>query len=105
MAHKSFYDDLEIPSIAAAPPVRASRLLLAACRDGEDTPDGDPDGLFTKLLLDVWDGGIGDRQRRFSGSYLNFIDAIRAKFNGLNQTPILTPVGLPDFRDKNPFSI
>jgi hypothetical protein len=104
-ANKIFYDDLKIPSIADAPPVRASRLLLAACGDKEDTPDGDPDGLFTKLLLDVWDGGIGDRQRRFSGSYLKFLDDIKAKFNGPNRTPRLTSIGLPDFRDKDPFSI
>jgi hypothetical protein len=98
-ANKSFYDDLKIPTLADAPPIRANILLLAACRDNQQTPDGFPHGAFTTALIEVWNGG------KFTGTYADLRDALLAKFANLNQTPVLTPGGQADFSGQRPFSI
>ena len=42
-------------AVAAAPkPILARLLLLAACKDSEETLDGHPHGVFTQALIDVW---------------------------------------------------
>ena len=106
-AFKSFYEDLDVPSPAAAPPIGASLLLMAACEDGATTKDGllHTDGLlhggFTRALLQVWNDGM------FEGNYVTFMNAIQSRiasdFPG--QVPILTPEIPPAFSVQHPFSV
>lgn len=49
-AHGGFYRKLIVPVYA---PVEASILLLAACGDGDETPDGSPLSPFTAALVKV----------------------------------------------------
>ena len=80
-------------------PLRASGLILTACRDGEtagDTPFG---GIFTLKLNRVWAGG------RFLGTYVDFYASIARIVHG--QTPTITPFGppAPEFEGQMPFTI
>jgi len=101
--YSTFYEKVfkALPPPDAALPIRASVLLLAACRDDEDTRDGLPHGVFTQALLDVWKGG------NFSGNYDDFIRDIGTALQGQPQTPIITASGQPNptFRGQRPFSI
>lgn len=98
---KPFYDELNIPSLKDAPPVKADLLILAACKDDETTQDGSPNGAFTTALLKVWKNGA------FVGSYVEFTDEIRAEIRSRfpTQFPTLTPENPPAFSSEQPFSI
>ena len=48
-----------------------SLLLLAACGDREQTPDGDPNGLFTAEIIQAWQGG------KFPGNYTEFWEVVQ----------------------------
>jgi metacaspase-1 len=69
--------------------VLASVLLISACQEWEVSRDGDPNGLFTKALLRVWNGG------KFSGSYLDLHAQIH-DLTRLVQRPNYLKVGEPN---------
>lgn len=96
-----FYDELEIPTLAAAPPVRASLLTLAACADGKTTQDGTPNGAFTAALLKVWDNGA------FPGDYVTFRDKIEEEIRKTAelQTPALKTENAASLSGEQPFTI
>ncbi len=101
-AHREFYERV-LNALPPDPFVGASVLLLAACGDSQTTPDGNPHGLFTKALLQVW--GCGG----FKGDYDAFIEAIGKELGGVQppQTPLVTPSGRDDpvFRGQRPFFV
>jgi hypothetical protein len=74
---------------------------MAACRDGEKTQDGSPNGAFTKALLKVWKDGAFDRD------YVKFMGEIRTEIRSMfpNQSPTLTPQPPPAFSNEQPFTI
>jgi hypothetical protein len=98
-ANRPFYDGLLSAASPCGEALSAGVLLLSACRDDEETADGDPHGAFTQALLDVWHSGD------FVGNYNEFIGEIRNRFMGTNQHPGLTIDGQPDFSTERPFSI
>lgn len=105
-SHRDFYEKVlgGVPSLKDAPEIKASVLLLAACCDDEEaveTPDTPTHGVFTKALVEVWNGGA------FQGSHDQFKDAIASKIpSGLRQHPQLNPIGVPNtaFRAQRPFT-
>jgi metacaspase-1 len=81
--------------------LKANLLTLAACKDNEKTPDGVPNGVFTRALLDVLSSNP-------SASYDNLIRDIKRKFElaGRQQTPALKFNGPgQNFSGQSPFSI
>lgn len=99
--YRPIYEEKVIPSLAAAPPVQADLLLLAACEDTKKTKDGVPNGAFTKALLEVWNNG------QFSGNYITFKEEITKliQVGNPDQNPIFKPNALPDFSLQKPFTI
>jgi hypothetical protein len=88
-----------IPS-GPLPPLAASLLTLAACKDNQLTADGVLNGAFTSALLAVWD------HSSFQGNYDQFINAIGQKLPG--QTPVRMPKDPkadPNFVSQRPFTI
>lgn len=83
---------------AAATPIRASVLHLAACRDDGYAFNGDGHGLLTEAILRVWRGG-------FTGSHVGLRDAVAALTDPLQQ-PVLTRAGRLDvaFLAERPFT-
>jgi hypothetical protein len=97
------YENLRatIPTGEAAK-LKANLLTLAACKDSEKTPDGVPNGVFTRALLDVLSSSNP------SASYDNLIRDIKRKLElaGRQQTPILKFAGPgQNFSGQRPFSI
>lgn len=98
--HKSFYDGLQWTNLeASSSNISASLILISACQDCELAEDGNPYGLFTETLLDVWDNG------NFNGDYSTFYKSIVAKING--QVPNLVMLGAhdPNFERQVPFTV
>lgn len=96
------YENLKetIPTGEAAK-LKANLLTLAACKDSEKTPDGVPNGVFTRALLDVLSSNP-------PASYDNLIRDIKRKFElaGRQQTPALKFAGPgQNFSGQSPFSI
>lgn len=63
--------------------MHAEGIVFAACRDNQLAEDGDPNGVFTRALLQVWNDGS------FTGSY----EELRTQIEHLvpsSQTPQLT---------------
>lgn len=85
---KEFYEQLKKELPAEPPPVAAQVLLLAACTDHQKTRDGDPHGLFTTALLDVWN-------TNGSKTYRQLIEGIRKKIEAQNLEEKITPVMVP----------
>lgn len=95
-----FYRELrdKLPS-GAAPELKASLLLIAACEEEEKTPDGEPHGVFTQALLDVLKADS-------SKNYTELIKAIQERLLGKPHHPVLTPAGQPpQFTGQRAFSI
>jgi hypothetical protein len=94
-AYREFYKRLSVPVFA---PIQASVLLLAACGDFEETPDGDPLGAFTAAMLQV----INNQQ---PANYRDLIGKISLLVGP--QTPRLTPIEPADqaFINQVPFTI
>lgn len=99
-AFRAFYDEMirNLPTGAAAE-IKASVLALAACQDHEDAVEEGGQGVFTRALLNVWNGG------NFDGDYKAFHSAIASRLAGRPQNPALIPLGQPDFSGERPFSI
>jgi len=97
---EDFYKDLrkKLPT-GLAPEIKASLLLLAPCEDDEQTPDGEPHGVFTQALLDVLnDDG--------SSNYNELIKGIRERLLDRPQHPVLATAGHPpQFVEQGAFSI
>jgi hypothetical protein len=96
------YENLRdaIPTGEAAT-LKANLLTLAACKDNEKTPDGLPNGVFTRALLDVLSSNP-------SASYDNLTRDIKRNFElaGRQQTPALKFAGPgQNFSGQSPFSI
>jgi metacaspase-1 len=91
----AFYEKILVPVYA---PITANVLLLAACRDGEKTPDDFPNGVFTQALLNVMNGSN-------PANYRELIDRIVESVGP--QVPQLTPVPpvSDDFIGQRPFTI
>ncbi|HET7230219.1 MAG TPA: caspase family protein [Longimicrobium sp.] len=80
------------------PAVSADVLLLAACRDCERARDGDPHGLFTGSLLNIWDSG------GFQGDYVALHTELLRRL-APTQYPVLLASRLPSFIRQRPFTI
>lgn len=83
--------------------LKANLLTLAACKDSEKTPDGQPNGVFTRALLDVLSSSSSP-----PASYDNLIRDIKRKLElaGRPQTPVLKFAGPgQNFSAQSPFSI
>lgn len=81
--------------------VKASLIQLSACQDFEEALDGKRNGLFTRMLREVWDGGA------FQGTYRQFFEAIEARTVPFRQHPNFFRVGVtsPAFEAQRPFTI
>lgn len=80
--------------------VKASVILISACRDDQLSYEGNFNGVFTSALKSAWNEGA------FRGSYQSFHAEIMAQIaNG--QVPVLSTVGARDlvFAARTPFSI
>ena len=105
---KKFKDFYDMQAAVTAPPqgIRASRVILSACRAREDAVELDGHGAFTQALLDIWNqGAFPGPEGVFADNYIGFIDAIKNEFNDPNQHPELSQEGQPDFTSQRPFSI
>ena len=102
-ANPELYNDIEAKLAASQnKPIQASLLTLAACLDGETTPDGDEHGLFTQSLINVLKGNP------VPASYDALKEGIQTEYQrvGRQQTPVLNVKGtLPNFNAQRPFSI
>ena len=98
---KEFYDQLKKDWPEEPPPVVASILLLAACKEFETTKDGDPHGVFTQALLDVWN-------TNGSKTYKQLMDGITQKLEQQNagSTPVMVSIpDAPSFSETEAFRI
>ncbi|MCI5168204.1 MAG: caspase family protein [Candidatus Electrothrix sp. GM3_4] len=107
-ANRSFYDPiLKDESLRdARNQVRASVLLISGCQDEQLSLDGTFNGLFTGMLLRVWQNGD------FTGNYKEFHEEIskdmpKGEKPEEGQTPNYFPVGTAnsDFESQKPFTI
>ena len=123
LAHKKFYDKLQldvakaagkasVPSpdnalarvavskrlTAIANQCKASVILISGCQDSQTSMDGDHNGAFTEQLLRVWDRGA------FKGNYAKFHAAIKARMPRTQVPNLFTlgPVG--KFLIERPFT-
>ncbi|HEU0076927.1 MAG TPA: caspase family protein [Longimicrobiaceae bacterium] len=96
-------EDLRLPLSGSEVPIVASVLLIAACREEQKARDGDPNGLFTTVLLALWAGG------RFSGTYVELIRQLHDGVSAIkgNQNPGWQCDGAfdPAFLHQQPFMI
>jgi hypothetical protein len=98
---KEFYDKVrsELPQVP--PPITANILLLAACREHETTKDGDPNGVFTRELLNVFNSNG-------SKTYSQLMDGIRFNLQAAGEPshPVIKPIPVtPTFSDTEAFRI
>jgi hypothetical protein len=80
--------------------VKARVRLLSGCQDNQLSSDGTFNGLFTGMLLRVWNDG------RFKGNYREFHKAIVQRMPS-TQTPNHFVIGqpLPSYDSERPFTI
>lgn len=99
--HRALYDPIQ-RSYPAGETVRvgATVLLISGCQDNQLSQDGDNNGLFTAILLRVWDRG------EFSGGYSLFHKKI-SDIMPPWQSPNLLVIGAqyPEFLSEKPFRI
>jgi metacaspase-1 len=101
--NKEFYDAiLKNPKLKEAQEaVKASVLLISGCQDNQLSSDGDFNGLFTGMLLQVWNHGM------FKGKgYKVFYKGILRRMPP-DQTPNYFHAGVtdPTFEKQKPFTI
>jgi hypothetical protein len=60
--------------------IAAGLLFISACQPIETAAEGDTHGLFTQLLLDIWDNG------QFKGGYDAFLGQISTRTNDKRQS-------------------
>lgn len=85
---------------AAARRIGAGVVLISGCQDNQLSSDGERNGLFTAMMLIVYDGGS------YAQGYRRFHREIRGLMPP-EQTPNLFPTGrnLPSFLKQAPFAI
>ncbi|HEX8146964.1 MAG TPA: caspase family protein [Pyrinomonadaceae bacterium] len=98
--NRDFYNDF-LRGLPKDDPINATVLLLAACEDFDRTHDGPDNGVFTKALLEVLNGGA------FAGDYEAYRTAIQQwpPLPSRNQVPQLLATGAtlsPEFRFTKP---
>lgn len=102
-ANRAFYDRIlaDRSLSGARKKVKASVMLLSACKDDELAADGFGNGLFTGKLKSVWNEGA------FAGGYAKFHKAIRKAVTRPKQTPGLFWATRRNagFLSEEPFSI
>ena len=98
--NRKFYEKLgkEQPSAKVAP--KATVRLISGCQDNQVSLDGTFNGLFTGMLLRVWNDG------KFKGDYSRFHKEIVKRMPS-TQTPIHFMVGKPNaaYNSQQPFMI
>jgi len=105
LAHLDLYSEIQrrLAGVHLKKLIRASALLISACQDWEQAQDGNPHGLFTQALLNVWQDG------RFRGDYEVLWAAIASAVRSVrpHQNPNWYPTGVPnvDFYRSPAFSI
>lgn len=98
---KDFYRELQKDLPEQPPPLAANILLLAACKEHETTRDGDPNGMFTQALLDVW-------HTNGSKTYKQLMDGIAQKLEqqGAGSHPVMLSIpDSPGFGETEAFRI
>ncbi len=98
---KPLYDSLQyVAGQAAKAQVKASILLISGCQDDQLSLDGDVNGVFTRTLKHVWDGG------KFNRNYKEFHSEI-IELMPVSQKPNYYTVGAPnaDFEAQSPFTL
>jgi hypothetical protein len=92
--------DSKAQAKAAAGRIGAGVVLISGCMDNQLSSDGERNGLFTAMMLIVYDGGA------YAQGYRRFHREIRGLMPP-EQTPnlFLTGRNLPGFLAKSPFSI
>lgn len=93
--HNGFYRQLLVPVFA---PVEASVLLLAACGDNDETPDGSPVPAFTDALLRVV-------QEQDPTDYADLIGKVRMLVGPQIPQLAFLPALDEDFIGQRPFTI
>lgn len=84
-AHQAFYDEIAKPQKPLSA-LKAGCLLISGCQDNQTSADGAFNGLFTAMLLRVWQSGD------FQGSYRTLHRLILQEMPA-DQTPNLFYVG------------
>lgn len=69
--NRKLYDAIQRDLPNPPPKLKASRVLFAACQDHEHAQGDDENGVFTRALKQVWNGG------KFDGGYEDFAKGIR----------------------------
>jgi metacaspase-1 len=98
--NQAFYDKVAATLPDKPSPVHASVRLISGCQDDQLSQDGAFNGLFTGMLLRVWNSG------KFQGAYNDFHQQI-VKLMPSTQQPNQLIVGhhLPAFDAQRPFTI
>jgi metacaspase-1 len=99
--NKELYDGIQKRTRAGDKVVvNASILLISGCQDNQLSADGNRNGLFTQMLLKVWNKG------KFTGGYTKFHRAIAEKMPPW-QSPNFYRAGASDarFEAESPFSL
>lgn len=69
--NRKLYDAIQRGLPSPQPKLKANRILFAACQDHEHAHGDDENGVFTRALKNVWNGG------KFEGGYEDFAKGIR----------------------------
>lgn len=101
--NKAFYDKILNNLVPEKDTIiKASVILLSGCQDYQSSYDGPFNGVFTKYLKIIWNGG------KFKGNYSQFHKKITAlAIKEKPQTPNLLIIGKPNstFKNQIPFQI
>jgi hypothetical protein len=105
--NKKFYDQIltDQKYLSAFEDIAASVLQISACQDDQECLDGDENGVFTKILLRVWDNGRFKPTGETEG-YQAFYDAIFNR-SPRSQRPNYFRVGRKneEFEKQKPYTI
>jgi hypothetical protein len=100
LQHRNMYESLQWSNLKEnRSTIGAGVILISGCQDNQTSADGFQNGLFTAILLVIWNKGA------FSGNYLTFHRSIVAEMPAL-QTPKYFKVGVVDsvFEGMTPFT-
>ena len=98
---KEFYAQLRSTLPKDPPAVEAEILLLAACRETEQTKDGVPNGLFTTELLKVFNSNGSKTYKQLMTEISSNLEAANAKSH-----PVMMSIpALPAFSETEAFRI
>jgi len=102
LENKGFYDKIakNLSPLPLGEKVKASVLLISGCQDNQLSRDGTFNGLFTSILLKVWNKGA------FAGTYKDLHAQIVALMPE-TQRPNYSSTGSPNvvYEEQKPFSI